>query len=147
MGSEIPPLIEKEKNMAVAVTNTTVAKYNTAYSTAAGFIANAATADTDGLAEVYTITPVKASSQGTLIMRSLGSAADGNIAYSVAVGVNGMAAVTVATGAIVKNTTAVIKLDGRYKSGTGTFVVTFIPEGTDKLKTDHTFSVAFVEAV
>lgn len=133
--------------MAVAVTNTTVAKHNTSYSMSTGFTANAATADTDGLAEVFTITPTKAESQGLLVCKSLGASADGNITYSVAVGVNGMAAGAVATGTITKNTEVAIKLDGRYKSATGTFVVTFTPAGTDKLKTDHTFSVAFVEAV
>lgn len=131
----------------IAVTKTTITAYNTATSTAAAFTANAATADTDGLKQPYTITPAKAEANGLLLIRSTGAAADGNLTYSIAVGANGMKAGAVATGTVVKNTTVAVKLDGRYKSATGTFVIDITPAGTDKCVTDHALSVAFIETV
>jgi hypothetical protein len=131
----------------IAVTKNSVTAYNTAVSTAAAFTANAATADTDGLKQPYTITPTKAEANGILLIRSTGAAADGNLTYSSAVGVNGMKAGAAATGTVVKNTTVAVKLDGRYKSATGTFVIDITPAGTDKCVTDHALSVAFIEFV
>lgn len=129
----------------ITVTKNVISAYNTNTSLAAALTANAATADTDGLKQPYSIAPTKAESKGLLMIQSTGAAADGNLTYSVAVGANGMKAVAALTGTIVKNTKAVIELDGRYKSATGTFEIDITPAGTDKCVTDHALTVAFIE--
>jgi hypothetical protein len=131
----------------IVVTKTTISAYNTNTSTAAAFTANAATADTDALKQPYSIVPTKAEKDGILLIRSTGAAADGNLTYSIAVGVGGMAAGAATTGTVVKNTTAAIKLDGRYKNASGAFEIEITPAGTDKCLTDHALSVAFIESV
>ena len=129
----------------INVTLNTLTAYNTFASISAALTANAATADTDALKQPYTFTPTKAESKCLMIVKGTGSAADGNITYSVAAGGTGLAKLAALTGTITKNTTQVITLDGKYKKANGTFYVEFTPAATDKLKTDHALTVAFIE--
>ena len=129
----------------ITVTKNTLTGYNTLTSIAAALTANAATAATDGLKQPYKITPTKAESKGVLIIQLVGAAAEGNAALSVAIGVNGMAAVAAYTATLTKNETAVIVLDGRYKNASGDFEIEITPAGGDKCTTDHALTVAFIE--
>jgi len=131
----------------ITVTKNTLSAFNAATSISAALTANAATADTDGLKQPYAIAPTKAESKGLLIVRSTGAAADGNLTVKLIKGVNGMAAVADLSLTVTKNTTAVIPVDGRFKSATGTFEIEITPAGTDTCLTDHALSVAFVELV
>lgn len=132
--------------MAVAVTNNTLtaASINAVTDLATTLAANAATVDTDGGEEVFTFTPTKPESRCLMICRSSGTH-DGNITATVGKGANAFDTGATKTLTIPKTTTSVVLLDGRYKSADGTFVVTFDPASTDKLKTDHAFTVAFIE--
>lgn len=126
--------------MAVTVTNSTIA----AFDTITTVTKNAATADTDALAEVFTITPTKAGHRCVLIIGGTGSAADGNISYSVDAG-DFWAGVAV-TGTVTKNTEKMIQLEtAKIMQNDGTIAVTLTPAATDKLKTDHTAYVKFIE--
>jgi hypothetical protein len=126
--------------MAVTVTNTPVLNYNTV----AAVTKNAATADVDGTAEVFTITPTRANQSCALIIGGVGSGADGDIGVSVAAG--DMWAGGAVTATVTKNTEAVIQLEtAKVMKKNGTIAVTLTPATTDKLKTDHSAYVKFVE--
>ena len=126
--------------MAVTVTNSTIA----AFDTITTVTKNAATADTDSTAEVFTITPTKAGHRCVLIIGGTGSLADGNITYSVAAG-DYWASVAV-TGTVTKNTEKMIELEtAKILQNDGTIAVTLTPAATDKLVTDHAAYVKFIE--
>ena len=122
------------------VTNSTIAAFDT-ITTVNKVLA---TADTDGLAEVFAITPTKAGHRCVLIIGGTGSAADGNISYSVAAG-DFWAGVAV-TGTVTKNTEKMIELEtAKTMQNDGTILLTLTPAATDKLKTDHSAYVKFIE--
>ena len=126
--------------MAVTVTNSTIA----AFDTITTVTSNAATADVDGTAEVFTITPTKAGHSCVLIIGGVGSAADGDITFSVAAG-DFWASVAV-TGTVTKNTEKMIELEtAKIMQNDGTIAVTLTPISTDKLLTDHAAYVKFIE--
>jgi hypothetical protein len=116
----------------------------TALNTIITLTSNAATADVDGTAEVFTITPTKAGSKLLVVIGGTGSGADGNITYSFAAGdLWGAKAIT---GTVTKNTEKMVQLDTHHvrKSG-GTIALTLTPAGTDKLLTNHAAYVKVVE--
>jgi len=126
--------------MAVAVTNSTL----TALDTITTVTKNAATADTDSTPEVFTITPTKPAGRCVLVIGGTGSAADGNISYSIAAG--GFWATQAVTGTVTKNTEKMIQLEtSKTKKADGTIAVTLTPAATDKLVTDHAAYVKFIE--
>lgn len=126
--------------MAVTVTNSTVLAYNAP----AVVTANAATADTNGLGEVFTITPTKANQSCALIIGGTGSAAVGDIAVSVAAGDMWAGGEVAAT--VKKNTEVVIQLEtAKVTKKDGTIAVTLTPGESDKLKATHSAYVKFVE--
>ena len=126
--------------MAVSVTSSTI----TAYNTVTAVTSNLATADTDALAEVFTITPKKGDGKTVLVIGGTGSAADGDITFSVAAG-DAWAGKAV-TGTITKNTVKMIQLEnGNVMQDDGTILLTLTPASTDKLKTDHAAYVRYTE--
>lgn len=126
--------------MAVTVTKSTFSAFNTI----TAVTSNAATANTDGLAEVFTITPSKAGTKCVLIIGGTGSAADGDIAFSVAAG--DFWAKKAVTGTVAKNTEKMIELEtGNILQDDGTIALTLTPAATDKLLTDHAAYVKFIE--
>lgn len=126
--------------MAVTVTNSTF----TALNTITTVTKNAATADTDSTAEVFTITPTKAGKNLVVIIGGTGSAADGNITYSIAAG--DLWASLAITGTVTKNTEKMLEIDtGRVLQDDGTILLTLTPASTDKLLSDHAAYVKVVE--
>lgn len=128
--------------MAVTVTNSTL----TAFDTKVATTSNAATADVDGTAEVFTITPTETTARVAVIIGGTGSAADGNISYSFAAG--DFWAGTAVAGTVTKNTEAVIQVETAHVlQDDGTIALTLTPASTDKLKTDHAAYVKVIELV
>lgn len=126
--------------MAVTVTESLVSALNTI----ATVTKNLATADTDALAEVFTIGPSKAGNKMIIIIGGTGSGADGNITYSIAAG--DLWAGKAITGTVTKNTEKMIQVDtGMVMQDDGTILLTLTPASTDKLVTDHAAYVKVIE--
>ena len=126
--------------MAVAVTESIITDRNEITTVTS----NAATADTDGLAEVFTLANTQADM--LVVIGGTGAAADGDITYSFGTGEmwNGKEI----TGTVTKNTEAVICVDtANCKKADGTIELTLTPAGTDKLLTDHAAYVKVIENV
>lgn len=107
---------------------------------------NAATADVDALAEVFTIEVTEADDNLYVVIGGTGSLADGDITYSFGAGEmwNGKEV----TGTVTKNTEAVICVDtANCKKADGTIALTLTPAATDKLLTDHAAYVKVIENV
>lgn len=132
----------------IAVTLKTLTAFDTEASLAAAYTANAATADTDALAQPYTILPTKANSKGILICKlaALGTGVAG-VTYSIAAGANGMKAGAAKTGTLAKDVDSCIQIDGRYVGADGKITITFTPGASDKMKTDHAFTCVYIETV
>jgi hypothetical protein len=126
--------------MAVTVTNSTFSALNTI----TAVTSNAATADVDALAEVFTITPTQATKSITIIIGGTGAAADGNITASFSAGnMWGAKALSVT---VTKNTVKMIKIDSfKTMQNDGTIDLTLTPAATDKLLTDHAAYVKVIE--
>jgi hypothetical protein len=126
--------------MAVAVTKTPIVSFNTLTTVTK----NAATADTDALAEAFTITPTKKFGKCVLTIGTIpGGTPDGNITVSIPAGVQwqGEAFSATFTKGIAERD---IQLEtAKYLSAAGTIVVTLTPASTDKLLTDHAAYVVF----
>lgn len=128
--------------MAVTVTNSTI----TALNTITAITKNDATADTDALAEVFTITPTKSGNNLVIIIGGTGSVADGNITYSISAG--DLFASKEITGTVTKNTERMLRIDtARVLQDDGTIALTLTPSATDKLKTDHSAYVKVLETL
>lgn len=128
--------------MAVTITKSTISALNAI----ATVTKNLATADTDALAEVFTVTPSKAGNKFVIIIGGTGAAADGNLTYSIAAGdfSNSIAI----TGTVTKNTEKMIEIDTlRVKQDDGTIAITLTPAATDKLVTDHAAYIKFIELI
>lgn len=126
--------------MAVTVTSSVIGDRNEITTVTS----NAATADTDALAEVFTITNTK--EDMLIVIGGTGSTADGDISYSFAAGEmwNGK----VISGTVAKNTEKVICVDtANCKKADGTIALTLTPAATDKLLTDHAAYVKVIENV
>ena len=82
--------------------------------------------------------------RGVIIVGGTGSAADGDITYSIAAG--DLWAGKALSGIITKNTTVMIQVEtARVMQDDGTISLTLDPAATDKLVTDHAASVKFIE--
>ena len=130
--------------MAVAVTKSSIATFNTI----TAITANAATADTDGLAEVFTVTPTKPDGKCLIIIDISNlvatAAADADITFSIAAG--DFWAGKVITGTVTKATKKMIQVEtANVLQDDGTIAITLTPSGTDKLKTNHVASVEFIQ--
>ena len=126
--------------MAVAVVETNITDRNEITTVTS----NAATADVDALAEVFTIENVQADMK--VIIGGTGAAADGDITYSF--GTSAMWNKKEITGTVTKNTEAVIVVDtANCKLADGTILLTLTPAATDKLLTDHAAYVKVIENV
>lgn len=126
--------------MAVTVTTSTISDLNEI----TAVTSNAATADVDALAEVFTITNLKENM--LVIIGGTGSLADGNISYSFAAG--DMFSPKIVSGTVTKNTEAAILVDtALVKKSGGTILLTLTPAATDKLLTDHAAYVKVIESV
>ena len=130
--------------MAVTVTNSTIAAFNTA----TAITSNLATADDDALAEVFTITPTKRDGKCLLIIDCdnlvAAAAADANITYSVAAG--DLWAGTAVTGTVTKSTKKAVQLETAHViQDDGTILLTLTPGANDKLKSNHAAAVEFFE--
>ncbi len=126
--------------MAVTVTESVF----TALDTITTVTSNAATADVDNTAEVFTIGPSKAGNKMVIIIGGTGAAADGNITFSIAAGDlwQGKAV----TGTVTKNTEKMIQVDSaKVMQDNGTILLTLTPAATDKLLTDHAAYVKVIE--
>ena len=127
--------------MAVTVTNSKIAALNTI----TAVTSNAATADTDALAEVFTITPTQATKSMTIIIGGTGAAADGNITASFSAG-DMWGAKALGSLTVTKNTEKMIKIDSfKAMQNDGTIDLTLTPAATDKLLTDHAAYVKVIE--
>lgn len=128
--------------MAVSAANSSI----TALNTPAAITKNAATADTDALAEVFTIIPTKSDGRLIIIIGGTGFDADDNITYSIAAGVSVFAG-TALTGTITKNTEKAIQVEtGKVLSAAGTILLTLTPAATDRLLTNHAAYVKVIES-
>lgn len=130
-------------NMATAITKSTMSALNTAYE----LKTTAATADTDGLAEVFTFTPT--TSRGLLIIDALGvtpATAVKDIGVSIDAGTLWTGKEVTATATKAKIT--VIEVEhARVKGAAGVITVTLTPDEGDKLKSDHVCKVSYVELI
>lgn len=123
-----------------AVTSVDMTAFNTLYERAV----TAATADTDGADETFKITPT--GKRGLVIIGGTGSAADGNITYSINAG--DLWAGKAITGTITKNKAYFIEVEtAKVLQDDGTIEINLDPAATDKLKTDHAAYVGFIELV
>ena len=105
---------------------------------------NAATADTDGLAEVFTLEATEANM--LIVIGGTGSSAVAGIGYSF--GTGEMWNAKVISGTVTKNTEAVICVDtANCKNADGTIELTLTPNAGDKLLTDHDAYVKVIENV
>jgi len=128
--------------MAVTVTNSTIA----AFETVADVTSNAATADTDKLAEVFTITPTEPTSRLLVLIGGTGSLADGNITAEFAAGDFWAGKAVSVT--VTKNTEKIIQVETSHVlKDDGTIALTLTPAETDKLLTDHSAYVKVFELI
>lgn len=128
--------------MSVSVTNSTI----TALNTITAVNSNAATANTDGLAEVFTITPTETTARLLVVIGGTGAAADGDITYSFAAG--DLWAGAAVTGTVTKNTVKMIQVEtGKVMQDDGTILLTLDAAATDKLLADHAAYVIVYELI
>lgn len=130
--------------MAVAVTNSTI----TAFNTVTGTTRNVATADSDGLAEVFTITPTRPDGKLVIVLDFdnlvATAAADDNATFSIAAG-DFWAGVAV-TGTVTKSTKKIIQVEtAKVLQNDGTILLTLTPTSNDKLVTNHAAAVEVFE--
>ena len=126
--------------MAVVVTETNI----TARNAITTVTSNPATADTDALAEVFTIETDSASL--LIIIGGTGSSAVADMSYSFAVGQFWNKELI--TGTVTKDTEKVICVDtANCKQINGTILLTLTPGSSDKLLTDHGAYVKVIENV
>jgi hypothetical protein len=126
--------------MAVAVTSSKILNF----STVATVTRNNATANTDALAEVFTITPTAACTKMVVIMEILGTTGTTNCAYSFAAG--DFWASKAKAGVIPLLTESMIQIEsGNSETYLGTILLTLTPNANDKLKDDLLCSVKVIE--
>lgn len=128
--------------MAVTVVNSTILKMNTV----ATGTSNLATADVDGTAEVFTITPTVGVQKLIVEIGGSGAAADADFTAAFAAGEFWASKAVSVT--VTKNLIKVIQVDlGMVLRYAGTILLTLTPAGTDKLVTDHHAYVRVLELV
>jgi hypothetical protein len=130
--------------MAVAVTNSTVVALNTVTATTR----NLATADTDALAEVFTITPTRPDGKVIIVLDLdnlvATAAADADATFSIAAG--DFWAGAAVTGTITKSTKKIIQVEtAKVLQNDGTILLTLTPGADDKLKSNHAAAIEVFE--
>ena len=130
--------------MAVTCTNSTITAFNTATATTR----NLATADTDALAEGFTITPTRPDGK-LLIVLDLDNlvataAADADATFSIAAG--DFWAGAAVTGTVTKSTKKIIQVEtAKVLQNDGTILLTLTPGANDKLLSNHAAAVEVFE--
>lgn len=106
----------------------------------------AATADEDGLAEVFSITPT--GTRGILIVDLIdGTTGGAACAVTVAAGTH-WAAKAIAAGDATQDKAYVLEVDtAKVKGALGVISVTVDPGAGDKLKSDHKCKLAYIELI
>ena len=128
--------------MAVTITLSKIASLNTI----ATVTKCPATADVDSTAEVFTVTPTKSGGKMLFIIGGTGSAADGDITFSISAGA--FSGPKLISGTVTKNTEKMIEIDTmRVKQSDGTIAITLTPAATDKLLTDHAAYMKYIELI
>lgn len=130
--------------MAVAVTNSTVTAFNTVTATTR----NVATADTDALAEVFTIIPTVPDGKMIIVIDCdnlvATAAADSDATFSIAAG--DFWASKAITGTVTKSTKKVIQVEtANVLQNDGTILLTLTPSATDKLLSNHAAAIEVYE--
>lgn len=124
--------------MAVTVTNVTLTE-----NTIATLTDNAATSSVVDATEVFTFTPTKADAR--VLIEITNGPTHGTITYSIAAG-GFYAGSAVLTGSVAQALTRGLVLEGaKYKSATGTYVITFTPASGKRLLTDHAMLVRCIQ--
>ena len=129
---------------AVAATNSPIV----AFDTATAITSNLATADTDALAEVITITPTAPMGKLLILFKFSNllatAAADADATFSIAAG--DLWAGKVLTGTITKATDMMIQVEtGRVLQDDGTVLLTITPGANDKLVSNHAAAIVVYE--
>jgi len=130
--------------MAVTVTNSPIV----AFDTVTAITSNLATADTDALAEVFTITPTAPGGKLLILFKFSNllatAAADANATFSIAEG--DLWASKEVTGTITKATDMMIQVEtASVIKNNGTILLTLTPGAADKLKSNHAAAVVVYE--
>ena len=130
--------------MAVAVTSSVIAAFNTV----TAITSNLATADTDALAEVFTITPTAPGGKLLIVIDCdnlvATAAADADATFSIAAGDFWMGAAV--TGTVTKSTKKMIQVDtAKVLQNDGTILLTLTPGAADKLLSNHAAAVEVFE--
>jgi hypothetical protein len=130
--------------MAVTVTNSTIAALNTVTATTR----NLATADTDALAEVFTITPTAPDGKLLIVLDFdnlvATAAADADATFSIAAG--DFWAGAAVTGTVTKSTKKMIQVEtAKVLQNDGTILLTLTPGANDKLLSNHAAAVEVFE--
>lgn len=125
--------------MAVAVTNSTILLYDTEYTVTA----NAATSTTIDEVEVFTITPTAADHD--VVIKIDVADTHGAVAYSVAAGALWAGSAALAGSVAQATSECIVLTGGKYRSATGTYVITFTPASGKRLLTDHALNVEVIE--
>ena len=125
--------------MAVTATINTLA-----VNTLGVITASAATSSVANATEVFTITPTVRDQDVLLTINNV-AADQGTVTYSIAAG--GLwAAGAVSTGSVAQGVSSGIILEGaKYKSSTGTYVITFTPATGKRLLTDHAMTMQVIQ--
>lgn len=130
--------------MAVTCANSTIAKFNTV----AAVTSNLATADTDKLAEVFTIVPTVSSGKLLIVIDCdnlvATAPADKDITFSIAAG--DFWAGKAITGTVTKSTKKAIQVEtANVLQDDGKVLLTLTPGADDKLKSNHAAAVEVYE--
>lgn len=129
--------------MAITVTNSTLA----AYDTETAVTANAATSTTIDETEAFTVTPTKAGHKVVVLLTN----ATGHGAFTWELPVGALWAGDTATtlsGSIAAGATEMIQLEsGAHLSSAGTYVITLTPASGKRLLTDHAAVMEVIELV
>ena len=125
--------------MAVTVTNMTLVR-----NTLKDRVLDAATANTNGTAEVFTITPTKGMDK-MIIEVEVGDT-HGAVAVSMGAGAQYWATKALAWSCPQAKTTIMHISDvARFKTTAGTYLLTLTPAGTKKLQSEHAAKVGVIE--
>ena len=130
--------------MAVAAVNSKIVAFNTVTATTR----NLATADTDALAEVFTITPTRPDGKVIIVLDFdnlvATAAADADATFSIAAG--DFWAGGAVTGTVTKATKKIIQVEtGKVLQSDGTILLTLTPGAADKLLSNHAAAVEVFE--
>lgn len=136
--------------MAVTVTGSPIVSLNTV----AAATVNKATADTDALAEAFTITPTKGDGKCLILVHLWAAGNTAVAAVTATIPAGEFAGKQAISFTCPKQTSAtaqslsIIEVDiGKVLKADGTFVLTLTPGASDKLLTDHAAWVAWVELI